>query len=95
MTASLYAWSILTALAVIITARWMSRHVRAEADAERVLGAIQRMGSASGYPLMKETGLPSSRVYPALARLEATGVIVGEFETGPAPRRRYYREVAS
>jgi DNA-binding PadR family transcriptional regulator len=37
------------------------------------------------------TGLSSGRLYPALARLESTGQITGEWEAGPYPRRRIYK----
>lgn len=61
---------------------------------ERVLALI-RAGSA--YGLAIRAGLPWWRrlgLYPSLQRLEDAGIIVGEFEPGPYPRRRLYRIVA-
>jgi PadR family transcriptional regulator, regulatory protein PadR len=49
-----------------------------------------------GYDLMQRTGFPSGKLYPILARLEASGWLEGQFEAGdPAtlgrPQRRWYR----
>lgn len=43
-----------------------------------------------GYGLMQTTGLPSGKVYPILARLEAAGWIARESD-GPEPPRIRYR----
>jgi PadR family transcriptional regulator, regulatory protein PadR len=49
-----------------------------------------------GYDLMRQTGFPSGKLYPILARLEAAGWLVKELEAvDPAavgrPARRHYR----
>ena len=66
---------------------WSDR--RAERD-RRVLEAI-RSGCRYGYDLHRALKIRSGSLYPSLARLERDGSIVGEFETGPEPRRRAYR----
>lgn len=49
-----------------------------------------------GYDLMRQTGFPSGKLYPILARLEAAGWLVKEVEdvnpaTAGRPARRHYR----
>lgn len=49
-----------------------------------------------GYDLMRQTGFPSGKLYPILARLEAAGWLIKELEqVSPAavgrPARRNYR----
>lgn len=55
--------------------------------------------SLSGADLTRETSIRSGTVYPTLARLEAAGWIVGQWERGSAqelgrPLRRLYRLTA-
>lgn len=65
---------------------------------ERLLAALLRGGSRHRYglELTRETGLKSGTLYPILARLEAAGWLVSEWEQidpsleGRRPRR-YYR----
>jgi DNA-binding PadR family transcriptional regulator len=62
---------------------------RADAD-RRVLAALRHSTPAGGYDLWCRTGLRSGRLYPALARLEAAGLVVREFEaSGKHPRLLY------
>ena len=63
----------------------------------RVLAAFLRNPKRGRYglELMKETGLPSGTLYPALARLEAEGWLISARENVDPkkegrPRRRYY-----
>ena len=49
------------------------------------------LGYRHGLDIVRVTGMSSARVYPILARLERDGVIVSGWESGPYPRRRYYR----
>jgi DNA-binding PadR family transcriptional regulator len=63
---------------------------RTDAD-RRVLAALRHSTPVGGYDLWVRTGLRSARLYPALARLEAAGLVVGEFETSGAHPRRLYR----
>ena len=44
-----------------------------------------------GNDLIERTGLGPARLYPLLDELEREGVIVGEFDSRPLPRRRRYR----
>lgn len=49
-----------------------------------------------GYELMQLTGFASGKLYPILARLEASGWLEGRFEDGDPvalgrPARRWYR----
>jgi DNA-binding PadR family transcriptional regulator len=49
-----------------------------------------------GYEIMQRTGFASGKLYPILARLEASGWLEGEFEAGDPvslgrPQRRWYR----
>lgn len=54
--------------------RWMARR-RDDAD-ERVLGSIRFMRrNVSGFEIMRLTKLSPGRIYPALDRLEAAGLI--------------------
>jgi PadR family transcriptional regulator, regulatory protein PadR len=59
-----------------------------------VLEAIAQ-GSSYGFQIIDETGLPSGTVYPALRRLEASGLVrafwshrIAEKSGGP-PRKHY------
>ena len=63
-----------------------------------ILVAIAR-GHRFGLAIMRETGLPSGTVYPALARAEDAGLVRGRWEVETArdpadnvgrPPRRYY-----
>jgi DNA-binding transcriptional ArsR family regulator len=65
---------------------------RVDAD-RRVLAALRHSTPAGGYDLWTRTGLRPGQVTLALARLEAAGLVVSEFETGQPPgrRRRLYR----
>ena len=57
-------------------------------------------GHRFGLAVMRETGLPSGTVYPALARAEDAGLVRGRWEQGDdsrgvgRPRRRYYELTA-
>jgi len=49
-----------------------------------------------GYDLMKAAGVQSGTLYPMLARLEADGMVLSDWqvrseEAGGRPPRRYYR----
>lgn len=61
-----------------------------------VLQAIAR-GHRFGFDIMDATGLPSGTVYPALRRLETTGLITSAWESDVQahgqgrPRRRNYQ----
>ena len=53
-------------------------------------------GCNYGFDIMERTGLKSGTVYPALRRLEESGLIQSKWEPGEAqdlqrPQRRYYR----
>lgn len=53
-------------------------------------------GCNYGFDIMERTGLQSGTVYPALRRLEQSGLIQSKWEPGDAqdlqrPQRRYYR----
>jgi DNA-binding PadR family transcriptional regulator len=54
-------------------------------------------GYRYGFDMMDVTGLPSGTVYPALRRLEASGVISSKWEkekqafADQRPARKYYR----
>lgn len=52
-------------------------------------------GRAYGFDIMDVSGLPDGTVYPALRRLEAAGLLIGDWESeqdaGSRPTRRYYR----
>jgi DNA-binding PadR family transcriptional regulator len=64
--------------------------------AAAVLQAI-RCGRSYGFEIMDATGLPSGTVYPALRRMEKTGIIRAAWERESVaraeqrPARRYYR----
>ena len=65
---------------------------------ERVLRVfLEDAGAARyGYDLMKAAGLQSGTLYPMLARLEADGMVLSDWEArseeaGGRPPRRYYR----
>lgn len=61
-----------------------------------VLSALSR-GARYGLEIIDRTGLSSGTVYPALRRLEADGLVLGEWEEDEdardagRPARRYYR----
>jgi DNA-binding PadR family transcriptional regulator len=61
----------------------------------RILAAV-RDGDAYGLDLVARTGLPSGTVYPTLARLKRSGLVVAHWEDQRVaerdgrPRRRYY-----
>ncbi len=54
-----------------------------------------------GFDIMDVTGLPSGTVYPALRRLEASGLLVSKWENEDAarteqrPARKYYNLTAA
>jgi DNA-binding PadR family transcriptional regulator len=62
----------------------------------RILAAI-RGGNAYGLDLVARTGLPSGTVYPTLARLKRSGLVLARWEDQRLaeregrPRRRYYQ----
>lgn len=78
-------------------AEWRTQ--RARRDEAAVLQAIRmlRPSQASGYPIHRLAGIGVGRVYPALARMEADGRVVSEWEQPQPflnefrPRRRLYR----
>ena len=53
-----------------------------------------------GFDIMDMTGLPSGTVYPALRRMEQTGLVVSKWESEAAaqregrPARKYYEVTA-
>jgi PadR family transcriptional regulator PadR len=61
----------------------------------RILAAICD-GDAYGLEMVARTGLPSGTVYPTLARLKRSGLVVARWEDQRVaeregrPRRRYY-----
>ena len=61
----------------------------------RILGAI-RDGTRYGLDIVTHTGLPSGTVYPTLARLKGSGLVLARWEDQRVaaregrPRRRYY-----
>ena len=61
-----------------------------------VLAALAQ-GAGYGLEVMDATGLSSGTVYPALRRLEAEGLVSGDWEQAEGahregrPARRYYR----
>jgi DNA-binding PadR family transcriptional regulator len=61
-----------------------------------VLQALAQ-GHKFGFDIMDATALPSGTVYPALRRLEATGLVASDWEDdeqarkASRPRRRYYQ----
>lgn len=61
----------------------------------RILAAL-RDGEAYGLDLVARTGMPSGTVYPTLARLKRSGLVVARWEDQRLaeregrPRRRYY-----
>lgn len=65
----------------------------------KVLEAVAS-GIGHGFDVMDQTGLPSGTVYPALSRLEKTGLLRSRWESATIaheekrPPRRYY-EVTS
>jgi DNA-binding PadR family transcriptional regulator len=64
-----------------------------------VLDAIHR-GRRYGFEIMDATGLPSGTVYPALRKLEKSGLIHAQWERESQaraerrPARRYYQVTA-
>jgi len=68
--------------------------------AATVLHAI-RSGRSYGFEIMEATGLPSGTVYPALRRLEKSGLIHAQWERESVaraerrPARRYYQTTAA
>ncbi len=59
-----------------------------------VLAEGAAYGSALGRELARRSGgyfaLPQGTLYPALARLDAAGLIAGAWQTEPSPPRRVY-----
>ena len=66
----------------------------------KVLEAIAG-GTGYGFDVMDQTGLPSGSVYPALAKLEKSGLVRSRWEAATVarrekrPPRRYYEITAS
>lgn len=66
----------------------------------QVLEAVAS-GVAHGFDVMDQTGLPSGTVYPALSRLEKTGLLRSSWERASIahdekrPPRRYYEVTAA
>ncbi len=66
----------------------------------RVLEAIAG-GTGYGFDVMDQTGLPSGSVYPALSKLEKSGLVRSRLEAvtlarrEKRPPRRYYEITAS
>ncbi len=66
----------------------------------RVLEAIAG-GTGYGFDVMDQTGLPSGSVYPALSKLEKSGLVRSRWEAvtlarrEKRPPRRYYEITAS
>lgn len=64
-----------------------------------LLGALAAVGPAHGYAVItalrertdEAFDLPEGTVYPALHRLERDGLVVSEWSTEAARRRRVYR----
>ena len=57
-------------------------------------------GLSYGFNIIDHTGLPSGTVYPALRRLESTGLVASLWdhkgaEKSGGPPRKYYRLTAS
>jgi PadR family transcriptional regulator PadR len=69
-------------------------------SATAILQALAH-GYQYGFDIMDVTGLPSGTVYPALRRLEKTGVIESRWEDEATahkdqrPARKYYKLTAS
>src|SRR6476619_7423690 len=67
-----------------------------------VLAALSAAGSAHGYAIIEELkrrsggafDLPEGTVYPALHRLEQSGLLASSWATGAGRRRRVYRLTA-
>jgi len=74
----------------------MSNDIRMTHATALVLQALND-GHAYGFEVMDVTGLPGGTIYPALRRLEAAGLVDGEWEEGGVaqeqgrPARKYYR----
>ncbi len=66
----------------------------------KVLEAIAS-GTGYGFDVMDQTGLPSGSVYPALSKLEKSGLVRSRWEAATLarrekrPPRRYYEITAS
>lgn len=64
-----------------------------------ILQAVQ-LGEGYGFDIMTSTGLPSGTVYPALRRLETSGLVESHWEDGEEakteqrPVRNYFRLTA-
>ena len=79
----------------LLTLATESPSIRLTMESARVLKAVINAGRAHGSMVMDSTKLPSGTVYPILARLETSGLLVSEWEDGEAselgrPLRRYY-----
>lgn len=73
---------------------WRARQDRRRWVAETLItAALREQPDQSGYPLTRRTGLPSGRLYTALARMEDDGRVTASWvpTIGPYPRRRAYR----
>lgn len=74
----------------------MSVDARLSYTAAVILKAVGS-GHQYGFEIMEAIGLPSGTVYPALRRLESSGVISAEWErekiaqAGQRPARKYYQ----
>jgi PadR family transcriptional regulator PadR len=78
----------------------MRRKVNLSFSGTAILQAVAH-GYHYGFDIMDLTGLPSGTVYPALRRLEASGLVVSKWEDEDAarneqrPARKYYKLTAA
>jgi hypothetical protein len=64
---------------------------RAERRRYAILGALAEHGPTGALELCRLLRRPAGTLYPDLSALEADRRVVGEWLTGPWPRRRLYR----
>ncbi|MFE1601311.1 PadR family transcriptional regulator [Methylobacterium sp. ID0610] len=55
-----------------------------------IIGALHVGGPMSGEQLSEASGIGAGYLYPALFTMEDQGLVTGEWENGPAPRRRIF-----
>lgn len=60
--------------------------MRGEEAEKRIVETLRAIASLSGGGLHELTGIPIGALYPALSRLEESGVIASEWEA-PVPRQ--------
>lgn len=76
---------------------------RIKGHLDTLIMSVLRGGSAHGYEVITELrqrsdgefDLPEGTVYPALHRLERTGLLASEWNTSSGRRRRVYRLTAA